>query len=120
MTMNEMEHSVPVIGDVETPGESLVEQPVEEAAAPAAETARPEAQPKVLLQPTAKEDGNSFRNKLIGAACGVALGVLLLTVGFWKTLLLAGLGFLGGYLFGVSDKQQSLKEFINRAFPPKD
>ncbi len=46
--------------------------------------------------------------------------MLLLTVGFWKTLLLGGMGALGAFLFGVNDKQQSVKTLINRLFPPKD
>ena len=126
--MNEMDQQVPVIELEDAAGKSIPEgslmeqpedpeQPEEKPAAAAARTA---PQPKVTLQSTGTEDKDSLRNKLIGAGCGIVLGVLLLTVGFWKTLLLGGLGCLGAYLFGVSDKQQSLKEFINRVFPPKD
>ena len=124
MTMNDMEQQVPTL-ELDTAAEgsipegSLMEQP-EEAAPQPEEPAARTSQPKVTLQATDKESKDSTRNKLIGAGCGVILGVLLLTVGFWKTLLLAGLGCVGAYLFGVTDKQQSLKEFINRVFPPKD
>ena len=121
MTMNEMEPKEPVIGEPEAPEKSLVEQPEAEWTEPAQEeTAGAEAQPRVTVQPTRAADKNSLRNKLIGAGCGVVLGVLLLTMGFWKTLLLGGLAVAGAYFFGVSDKSQSLKEFINRVFPPKD
>ncbi len=131
MTMNGMGQQVPTL-EIESDAEnrvsegSVMEQ-LEEAAPVREETPRQEEapvrtapQPKVTLQTTGGENRDSTRNKLIGAGCGIVLGVLLLTVGFWKTLLLGGLGCLGAYIFGVSDKQQSLKEFINRVFPPKD
>lgn len=38
--------------------------------------------------------------KIIGGACGLALGVLFLVLGFWKTMLIAvlvGLGVLIGH-----------------------
>jgi uncharacterized membrane protein len=79
-----------------------------------------DAPPRIEIRQTTPLDDRSLRNKLIGAVCGVGLGVLLLTVGFWKTLLLGGMGALGAFLFGVNDKQQSVKTLINRLFPPKD
>lgn len=56
---------------------------------------------------------------LLCAVIGLAVAVLLMTIGFWKTLLVAVFGCVGGILGGVFDKSQWLKEMINRLFPPK-
>lgn len=51
---------------------------------------------------------------------GVLLAVLLLTVGFWKTLFIAILCVLGVFVGGVKEKGKWVKDTINRLFPPKD
>lgn len=56
---------------------------------------------------------------LLGLVVGVVLAVLLIVVGFWKTLLVAVLACIGALLGGVRDKSQWLKDIINRLFPPK-
>ncbi len=38
--------------------------------------------------------------RIVGAGLGVLLGVLMLTIGFWKALLLGLLGAAGWYLAG--------------------
>ena len=54
--------------------------------------------------------------------CGVlamVLGLLLLTVGFWNTVWIALFGAAGGFLGGVNDKKQILKNVLNRVIPDK-
>ena len=55
---------------------------------------------------------------LIGI-CFVVLGVLLLTIGFWKTLLLAVLFAVGFFLGTVENKEQFVKDAANRLIPEK-
>lgn len=57
-----------------------------------------------------------------GAFCGVigiVVAVLLLTIGFWKMLLVALLCGLGVFLGAVKDKSAFCKKVINKLFPPK-
>lgn len=59
--------------------------------------------------------------------CGVVLGIvgvvvalMLLFIGFWRTLLVA-LFFAVGYFIGAtSNKSETIKSVINRLLPPKD
>ena len=58
--------------------------------------------------------------------CGVAMGCLgilialmLLFLGFWRTLFIA-LFFAAGYFLGSSrDKGEAIKKTINKLFPPR-
>lgn len=57
-----------------------------------------------------------------GAFCGVlgvVAAILLLTIGFWKMLLVALLCALGIFVGGVKDKSAFCKRVINKLFPPK-
>ena len=57
-----------------------------------------------------------------GAFCGVigiVVAILLLTIGFWKMLLVALLCALGVFLGAVKDKTEFCKKVINKLFPPK-
>ena len=56
---------------------------------------------------------------LVIGICFVILGVLLLTIGFWKTLLLAALFAVGFFLGTVENKEQFLKDTANRLIPEK-
>jgi len=47
------------------------------------------------------------------------LALLYLLLGFWKTLLIAALMLLGGFLGGVKNKKDYISSLINRFFPPK-
>ncbi len=47
------------------------------------------------------------------------LGLLVMTVGFWKTLILGLLFFLGYFLGAVEDKSQFAKDALNRVIPEK-
>ncbi len=52
-------------------------------------------------------------------AAAMALGLLLLTVGFWNTVWIALLTVCGGFLGGVKDKKQWLKNVLNHIIPDK-
>lgn len=53
------------------------------------------------------------------AVAAMVLGLLILTIGFWKALLVAVLMLIGGFLGGVKNKKQWLKNVINRLFPAR-
>ena len=58
--------------------------------------------------------------------CGIALGIvgavvalMILFLGFWRTVFVAVL-FAAGYFIGSSrDKAESVRAFVNKRFPPK-
>ena len=57
-----------------------------------------------------------------GILCGVIgalIALMLLYMGFWRTLFVAVL-FAAGYFIGSSkDKAESIRAFVNKRFPPK-
>lgn len=57
-----------------------------------------------------------------GLVCGVVgalIALMLLFLGFWRTLFVAAL-FAAGYFIGSSpDKAESIRSFVNKRFPPK-
>lgn len=57
---------------------------------------------------------------LIYAAVGVVLAILLLSIGFWKTLIIIAFGAIGGLIGGIGNKQQAVREAVNRRFPDRD
>ena len=68
---------------------------------------------------------NQFRKgtPAFGIVLGILfaiIGVLLLSIGFWKTLLLAAL-FLAGYFLGaVENPEKALKNTANRLIPRRE
>jgi len=51
---------------------------------------------------------------------GVIIAVLLLYIGLWRTLFIAAF-FGAGYFLGVtSDKGETIKNLINKLFPPRN
>lgn len=52
--------------------------------------------------------------QIIGAAAGVVIGLLMLLIGFFKTLLLVALGLLGWWLCGSRTIPQLVKDFADR------
>ena len=52
--------------------------------------------------------------QIIGAAAGVAIGLMMLFFGFFKTLLLAALGALGWWLCGSRNLPPPLKDLAER------
>ncbi len=57
---------------------------------------------------------------LFCAAVGVLIAVLLLTIGFWRTLFIAVMFFLGLFIGGVSDKKAFISGTVNKYFPQKE
>lgn len=56
---------------------------------------------------------------LLTGLLGIALALMLLFLGFWRTLVIA-LFFVVGYALGAfTNKTESIKGFINKIFPPK-
>ena len=52
--------------------------------------------------------------QIIGAAVGVAIGLMMLFVGFFRTLLLVVLGALGWWLCGSRTVPQPLREIAEK------
>ena len=53
------------------------------------------------------------------AVVGALLALMLLFLGFWRTLLVALFAGAGYFLGASEDKGETLKKLINRLFPPK-
>lgn len=56
---------------------------------------------------------------VFSAAVAMVLGLLLLWIGFWKTLFIFCLMAVGAFIGGVADKREWLRDLINRLFPAK-
>lgn len=52
--------------------------------------------------------------QIIGAAVGVVIGLMMLFIGFFRTLLLVALGALGWWLCGSRSIPKPLKDFMDR------
>lgn len=53
------------------------------------------------------------------AAAAMVLALLLLLIGFWKTLLVVLIVCVGAFIGGVKDKKQFISRLVNRLFPPR-
>ena len=51
---------------------------------------------------------------------GVIVAVLLLTIGFWKTLFILVFAAAGVILGAVGNKKNAVRDAVNRRFPAKD
>lgn len=54
------------------------------------------------------------------AVIGAVLAILLLTIGFWRTLFIAAFAAVGALIGAIRDKSAFAKNTVNRVFPPKD
>ncbi len=63
-----------------------------------------------------KEYIKEHLNRVIGSTCGLIVGVLFLTIGFWSTLLLALCVFTGYYLGGGAKNRLRIIEYLNRTY----
>lgn len=104
----------------------------ETAAAPEAEPEKP-AESVALVpvkQPVTPREVNSWLSDvltwgtplcgLVCGVCGIVIAVLMLTIGFWKTLFVALMCAAGMFCGAVSNKLEWIKKTINRLFPQKD
>ncbi len=53
--------------------------------------------------------------KFVGAGLGIVIGLMWILIGFWKTLLLAGLAGLGWWLCGSREVPEWLVSFFGNA-----
>ena len=56
---------------------------------------------------------------VFSGAAAMVLALLLLTLGFWKTLLVTAIVCVGAFIGGVKDKKGFIARIVNRLFPPK-
>ena len=54
---------------------------------------------------------------IFSAVIAMVLALLFLSIGFWKTVLVAVLMAVGAFLGGVKDKKQMVKNLVNRVVP---
>ena len=57
--------------------------------------------------------------KAIGALIGLLIGILILTVGFLKTLVLALTTFIGYYLGSRYNLEEDMKDLLMRIIPDR-
>lgn len=57
---------------------------------------------------------------LLCALLGALVAVLLLFIGFWKTVFILLCAGVGALLGGVGNKKETVRGVINRFFPSKD
>ena len=57
---------------------------------------------------------SKLMKQIIGAAVGVVIGLMMLFIGFFRTLLLVALGALGWWLCGSRPIPQPVSDFIQR------
>jgi uncharacterized membrane protein len=58
------------------------------------------------------------RGKIIGGIIGCFLGILLLIIGFFKTILILSFTLIG-YFFGSRwDRTGKIKDFLDKILPP--
>lgn len=62
----------------------------------------------------------SITRKLFYAAGFFVLGLLLVFLGFWRTLLIAGLTFIGMSISTSASLTDAVKKLVNKLFPPAD
>ena len=57
---------------------------------------------------------------LVGGVGGLITAILILTIGFWKTLLIVGLAALGWWVSGARQLPQGFYDFLARVKFPWD
>ena len=57
---------------------------------------------------------------IICGAIGALIALMLLFLGFWRTVFVAVLFGLGYFIGSSKDKAESVKRVINKAFPPRN
>lgn len=57
--------------------------------------------------------------KVIGALIGLLIGILILTIGFLKTILLALTTFLGFYIGSRYNIEEDIKDLLIRIIPDR-
>ena len=62
----------------------------------------------------------TFECGLVCGIIGIVLALLLIFLGFWKTLFICVLGGLGAFIGGVKDKPQFCKNVINKVLPKSE
>lgn len=63
---------------------------------------------------------NNITRKLVYSIVFFVVGILLVTFGFWKTVLVALITGIGFFLGSSDNIESSIKGLINKLFPPSD
>lgn len=57
------------------------------------------------------------RGKFIGGSVGFLFGLIVLIIGFWKTIFLALCMSIGYWIGGMSDKKEKFISFLDKILP---
>lgn len=57
--------------------------------------------------------------RTIGAIMGLVIGILVLIIGFFKTLFIVVCTFLGYYIGKLADDRESFNDVLRKIIPPK-
>ena len=60
------------------------------------------------------------RGKSVGLIVGFLVSILLLTLGFFKTIFIVGCSTLGFFIGSKIDKHEDFRDLIDRILPPHD
>lgn len=61
---------------------------------------------------------NSKSSKLIGAAIGIAMGIIILIFGFFKALFIVFCAFVGWHIGNAVDRDESIGDIIKKILTP--
>ncbi|HHY81445.1 MAG TPA: DUF2273 domain-containing protein [Clostridiales bacterium] len=59
----------------------------------------------------------NHKGKIIGLLCGLIFGILILTLGFWKGILLLLCIALGCWLGSFHDRKENFLAFLDKILP---
>lgn len=67
-----------------------------------------------MLRELLNELLKNHRGKFFGVLLGFVVGIIILIIGFWKTVFLALCGLVGYWIGGISDKKERFTSFLDR------
>ena len=60
------------------------------------------------------------KKPMVYALIGAAIAIVLMTLGFWRALVVAVFAAIGYVIGSVPNKGEHVRDFINKKFPPKN
>ncbi|HZJ58390.1 MAG TPA: DUF2273 domain-containing protein [Clostridia bacterium] len=57
------------------------------------------------------------RGRILGVSLGLLAGIIIVTMGFWKTVILALCAGIGYWIGGMTDRQERFIAFLDKILP---
>ncbi|MGI5850802.1 MAG: DUF2273 domain-containing protein [Clostridiales bacterium] len=57
------------------------------------------------------------KGRIVGVSLGLIVGIVFVTIGFWKTVILLMCVGIGYWLGGMTDKQEKFMNFLDKILP---